>query len=61
MTNEALKTFKQIWKNRFDEDISDEVAAEKADKLIRMVGLVYKPMTEKEFQIVQERKNKQRI
>ena len=36
--------------------ISDDFAMERADKLIRMVELVYKPMTEKEFQLVQERR-----
>ena len=53
---DAIKSFKQIWNKKFNEDISDDFAMERADKLIRMVELVYKPMTEKEFNLVQERR-----
>ena len=56
ISNEALKSFKQIWKEKFNQDISDDFAVERANKLIGMVELIYKPMTEKEFQLVQERR-----
>lgn len=56
ISNEALKSFGKIWKEKFNEDITDDIAAEKSDKLIRMVELIYKPMTEKEFSLVQERR-----
>ena len=56
MTSDALKSFKQIWKEKFNQDISDDFAIERAEKLIRMVELIYKPMTEKEFNLVQERR-----
>jgi len=53
---DALKSFKKIWKEKFNEDISNDFAIERAEKLIRMVELIYKPMTEKEFNLVQERR-----
>jgi len=53
---DALKSFKQIWKEKFNQDISDDFAMERAEKLIRMIETIWKPMSEKEFQEVQGRR-----
>jgi len=56
ISEEALKSFKQIWKEKFNKEISDDFAIERADKLIRMVSAIYHQITEKEFQLLQERR-----
>ena len=53
---DALQSFKQLWKEKFNQDISDDFAMERADKLIRMVEAIWKPMSKKEFDLVQERR-----
>jgi len=39
-----LEKFKEIYRNRFDKDISDQEALEKATKLLNFVKLIYKPI-----------------
>lgn len=56
LSDEQLKTFTTIYKNRFGKDISREEAYEKGVKLIRLVELIYKPMTEADYQRVQSRR-----
>lgn len=43
LSDEQIKKFQELYKNRFGEEISREVAYEKAIKLIQLVELVYKP------------------
>lgn len=56
LSNEQITKFQALWKNRFGKEISREEAYEKGSKLIRLVELIYKPMTEKEYQQLQERR-----
>ena len=56
LTDQDIEKFRGIYKTRFGKEITAEEADEKGSKLIRMVELIYQPMTEKEFQIVQERR-----
>tara|TARA_Y100000310_G_scaffold116341_1_gene115014 strand:- start:414 stop:578 length:165 start_codon:yes stop_codon:yes gene_type:complete len=44
------------YKKRFGEDLSDDIALEKATKLLELVGAVYKPMTESEYEALQKRR-----
>jgi len=56
LSDEQITKFQTLYKNRFGEEISREEAYEQGAKLIRLVKLVYKPMTEKDLEELQERR-----
>jgi hypothetical protein len=56
ISSEQLQEYKRIYKEHFGKDISDAEALESATKLISLVKAVYKPMTKKEFEFVEERR-----
>lgn len=56
LDNEQITKFQTLYKSRFGKDISREEAYEKGIKLMRLVEIIYKPMTEAEYQQLQERR-----
>ena len=58
LSNEQITKFQVLYKERFGKEISREEAYEKGMKLMRLVELVYKPMTETEYQQLQEHRRK---
>jgi hypothetical protein len=56
LSDEQITKFQTLYKNRFGREINRAEACEKGTKLIRLVELVYKPMTETEHQQLQERR-----
>jgi len=58
---EQVIEFQTLYKNRFGKEISQEEAYEKGVKLIRLVELIYKPMTEAEYKTVQKRRKKTKL
>jgi hypothetical protein len=56
LSDEQITKFQMLYKNRFGKEISREEAYEKGAKLIRLVELIYKPITEAEYQKLQERR-----
>jgi len=56
LDNEQIAKFQTLYKSRFGKEISREEAYEKGIKLMRLVELIYKPMTEAEYQKLQERR-----
>ena len=56
LSDEQIKQFQILYKNRFGKEISREEAYEKGAKLVRLVELIYKPMTEDEYKQLQERR-----
>lgn len=56
LSKEAIEEFKEIYKKEFGEEISDQEALEKATKLLRLIEIVYKPMTQKEYNMVERRR-----
>lgn len=50
-----LTSFKALYKKHFGEELSQEEALEKALKLVRMMQLVYKPITKEQYQQVIKR------
>lgn len=44
ISKEQLKTFKDIWRNQFKEEISDDVALEGAVRLLGLIEAVYRPI-----------------
>ena len=56
LSDEQIKQFQILYKNRFGKEISREEAYEKGAKLLRLVELIYKPMTEDEYKQLQKRR-----
>jgi hypothetical protein len=55
LTDENIASFQEIYKNKFGKEISREDAYEKASKLVRLMQIVYKPMTKEEFETTKKR------
>lgn len=49
LTDEQITKFQTIYKNRFGKEISREDALEGGIKLVRLMKLIYSPITEKEY------------
>ena len=56
LSNKQVLEFQRIYKNHFGKDISSEEALEKGIKLLRLVEIIYKPMTEEQFENLQKRR-----
>jgi len=56
LTDAQIQKYQTLYKARYGREISREQAYEQGVKLIRLVELTYKPMTEAEYQQVQERR-----
>lgn len=52
----ALEEYKKIYRKQFGKDISDADALEQATKLLRLMEIIYKPMTKEDFDILEERR-----
>ena len=44
LSKEAVEQFKKLYKEHYGEELNDFVASEAANRLIRMMDLVYKPI-----------------
>jgi urease accessory protein UreF len=56
LSNQQIKKFQTLCKNHLGKKISREEAYEQGAKLIRLVELIYKPMSESEFKKLQKRR-----
>jgi len=56
LSNEQIIKFQILYKNSLGKEISREEAYEKGAQLFRLIELIYKPMTETEYQKLQERR-----
>lgn len=56
LSDEQITKFQTMYKNRFGKELSREEAYEKGVKLMRLVEIVYQPMTEAEYKQLQERR-----
>lgn len=57
LSDEQITKFQALYKNRFGKEISREEAFEQGAKLIRLVELIYKPITEKDYRLLQKRRH----
>ncbi len=57
LSDEQIKSFQDIYRRQFGKEISREEALEQGIKLARLMRLIYQPMTEKEQQQLQTRRN----
>ena len=56
LSDEMITKYQELVRKRFNRAISREEALENGTKLLRLVELIYKPMTENEYQRLQERR-----
>lgn len=54
LSDENIIKFQALYESEFGMEISREDAYEKGIKLLRLMSIVYKPMTEKEYESVQK-------
>ena len=56
LSETQVQKFQELYRKRFGKEIGREEAYEKGVKLLRMMELVYAPMTEAELELVQKRR-----
>lgn len=56
LTDKQIAKFQAIYKARLGKGISRAEAIEKGRKLVRMIQIIYKPMTQADFDGLQERR-----
>jgi hypothetical protein len=54
LSDEDIEKFQALYKSELGMEISREDAYEKGIKLLRLMSIAYKPMTEKEYEIIQK-------
>ncbi len=54
LSDEDIVKFQTLYKSEFGIEISRENAYEKGIKLLQLMSAVYKPMTEKEYELIQK-------
>ena len=54
LPDEDILKFQALYKSEFGMEISREDAYEKGIKLLQLMSVVYKPMTEKEYEFIQK-------
>jgi hypothetical protein len=52
LSDEDISKFQALYRSEFGFDISREEACEKAHKLLRLMSLVYRPMTKEEREAI---------
>lgn len=58
LSEQSVTKFQELYRAHFGKEISREEACEKGIKLLRLVELVYQPMTESEYQKLKDRRGK---
>jgi hypothetical protein len=53
LSDEDIASFQALYKSHFGKDIDKQEALEQGTKLVRLMELIYKPMTRAEFDTVQ--------
>lgn len=59
LTDEQIEQFREIYKRQYGKEISKEEANDQACKLLRLLILIYKPMSAEKFEAIQKRRLKQ--
>lgn len=52
----ALAEFKAIYKEQFGKDLTDQETYDKASNLLRLMDVVYRPMTKQDLEEVMKRR-----
>ena len=54
ITHEQIKKFQNLYRKRFGKKIDTDQACEQGIKLMRLVELIYQPITEQEYNKLNE-------
>ncbi len=54
LSDEDIEKFQTLYKSEFGIEIGKEDAYEKGIKLLRLMSIIYKPMTQEEFDLIQK-------
>lgn len=57
LSDDDIRKFQEVYKERFGKEISKEDAYEQGIKLLRLMAVVYQPMTKEELDFIQKRRN----
>lgn len=55
LSDEQIIKFQTLYRNRFGKDISRDKALEKGIKLLRLIEIIYKPMTKDDHDKVEKK------
>lgn len=58
ISQETLEKFKIIYKKRFGVELSNQDTLDKANRLLRIIEIIYKPMTAGNYEKLQKRRQK---
>lgn len=58
LSDKQVIAFQALYKKHFGREISLEESYEKGVKLVRLIELVYKPMTKEDYQKLKDRQEK---
>jgi hypothetical protein len=61
LSDEQIRKFQELYQKRFGKQISKEDALEGGLKLVRLVQLVYQPMSVEDYERLQERRLKCKV
>lgn len=61
LTKKQIRKYRELYNERFGVELSNKEVLEKTQSLVRMVELIYKPMTKKEFGQLQNRRMELKI
>lgn len=50
LSEKAITEFKEIWREIHGEDLSDEKALIEANKLLKLINVIYKPLPNREHE-----------
>lgn len=56
ISKKQLEKFKQLYRDKFGMELTNQDALEKATKLVRLMEIIYKPMSLKDFNKMQKRR-----
>lgn len=56
LTDKEITDYQAIYKKIYGKDISKQHALEQGTQLLRLMKIIYKPMTQAEFDLVQKRR-----
>ena len=58
LSNKQVKKFQNIYRKYYGKEISKQDAYEQGIKLVRLLSVIYKPMTEDELKKIEERRER---
>jgi hypothetical protein len=57
LSDDDIRKFQEVYKEQFGKEISKEDAYEQGIKLLRLMAVVYQPMTKEDLDFIQKRRN----